>query len=187
MAKNKTRSVILGLLSESDLTGYEIKKIIDIRFSFFWSESFGQIYPELKKLESQNLIKANKPQEKSGRERIVYSITSNGLKELQNWMREPNEKESVRFEILLKIYFAQNTTKDVIKDQVEEFMNIHKQQLSMLDIFQKELSDRTNFHENHNDILRVIDFGKKVYEAYINWCTVTITYLERRSENETKN
>lgn len=186
MSKNKTRFVILGLLSEGELTGYDIKKIIDNRFSFFWSESFGQIYPELKKLESQNLITSNKPKQKSRRERIFYSITSDGLKALQNWMKEPNEKESMRFEILLKMYFAQNTSKEVIKSQVEEFMNIHKQQLIILNMFQKELSDKANFHENHDDILRVVDFGQKVYEAYINWCRETMIYLERRSENETK-
>lgn len=56
MRKNKTKFVILGLLSEGDLTGYEIKKIIDIRFSFFWNESYGQLYPELKNLEQDDLI-----------------------------------------------------------------------------------------------------------------------------------
>ena len=46
----KTRYVLLGLLQEEELSGYEMKKIIDIRMSFFWQESFGQIYPELSKM-----------------------------------------------------------------------------------------------------------------------------------------
>ena len=45
MEKRKTRYVILGLLLEGSLSGYDIKKIIDTRFSFFWSESYGQLYP----------------------------------------------------------------------------------------------------------------------------------------------
>ena len=44
----QTDYVILGLLAERPLSGYQIKKIIDIRFQFFWSESFGQIFPALK-------------------------------------------------------------------------------------------------------------------------------------------
>ncbi len=41
----QTDYVILGLLAEQPLSGYQIKKIVDIRFGFFWSESFGQIFP----------------------------------------------------------------------------------------------------------------------------------------------
>lgn len=52
----KTRFVILGLLNEEPLSGYDIKKIIDIRMSFFWQESYGQIYPELAKLRKEGLI-----------------------------------------------------------------------------------------------------------------------------------
>ncbi len=52
----KTRFVILGLLNEEPLSGYDIKKIIDIRMSFFWQESYGQIYPELGKLREEGLI-----------------------------------------------------------------------------------------------------------------------------------
>jgi DNA-binding PadR family transcriptional regulator len=37
----KTRYVLLGLLQEEELSGYEMKKAIDIRMSFFWQESFG--------------------------------------------------------------------------------------------------------------------------------------------------
>ncbi|MCK7479112.1 MAG: PadR family transcriptional regulator [Candidatus Moduliflexus flocculans] len=53
---NNTKYVILGLLTEAPLSGYEIKKLVDIRFRFFWSESYGQIYPELKRLTAMGLI-----------------------------------------------------------------------------------------------------------------------------------
>jgi len=183
MSKSKTKYVILGLLSERDLTGYEIKKIVDIRFSFFWNESYGQIYPELKKLECQNLIIVKKSQEISRREKTLYSITENGLKELRSWLEKPNEKESVRFEILLKVYFSKNTTVDVIKNHIETFMNTHEKQLEILNGFQKELSSVRDLHDNHNDILRVIDCGQKVYTAYIKWCQETMIYLKGSAKN----
>lgn len=52
----QTEYVILGLLSESPLTGYQIKRIIDVRFHFFWNESYGQLYPALKSLNATGLI-----------------------------------------------------------------------------------------------------------------------------------
>ena len=37
-------------------SGYDIKKAIDIATRFFWSASFGQIYPELKRLQKAGLV-----------------------------------------------------------------------------------------------------------------------------------
>ena len=54
----QTDYVILGLLSEAPLSGYAIKKIVDLRFRFFWSESFGQIFPALRALPEGAIIVA---------------------------------------------------------------------------------------------------------------------------------
>lgn len=51
-----------------------------------------------------------------------------------------------------------------------------------MDMFQKELSSIKDLHSNHGDILRVIDFGQKVYKAYIDWCEETTIYFESRNE-----
>ncbi len=46
--EKKMDCVILGLLSHEELTGYEIKRRIDTTLKFFWSGSYGSIYPTLK-------------------------------------------------------------------------------------------------------------------------------------------
>ena len=53
----KIDMVILGLLEHENLTGYDIKKQIDGAINFFWKASFGSIYPALKDLEKNGLIK----------------------------------------------------------------------------------------------------------------------------------
>jgi len=182
MSKGKTRYVILGLLNEEKLSGYEIKKIVDTRLSFFWNESYGQLYPELKRLAQQELIFAIKPKEGSHRGETKYSITQKGIDALEIWLCEPVEKESIRLEILLKMYFSKGTKPEIIKKHITEFAISHQKQLDMLNMFQKELMSIENLHPNHGDILRVIDFGQKVYRAYIDWCDETTHYLERRNE-----
>lgn len=181
MRKSKTKYVILGLLNETDLTGYEIKKIIDIRFSFFWNESYGQLYPELKHLEQQGLIRSLKFDIESHRDIIRYSITSLGRIELGKWLAEPAQQETVRFEILLKMYFSSLTNEDVMIGHIAEFEKNHQKQLSVLNMFQKELTAIRDA-DNHEDILRVIDFGQKVYAAYLDWSKETIKYLEKRKK-----
>ena len=46
-SEKKMDCVILGLLSNESMTGYEIKKRMDTTLKFFWSASFGSIYPTL--------------------------------------------------------------------------------------------------------------------------------------------
>ena len=178
MRKSKTQYVILGLLSESNLSGYEIKKSIDNRFSFFWNESYGQIFPELKLLEQRESIEVLSSKPDSKRDKITYAITQKGIDELKNWLYEPVEKDNVRIEILLKMYFSSIVDKDVIKKHIEEFMAVHQMQLRTLNMFTDELTKIKDDHSNHEDILRVIDFGQKVNKAYIDWCNETIIYLE---------
>ena len=52
-----TGKVILGMLAFGKNTGYEIKQFVDKTTRFFWAASYGQIYPELKRLEDQGLVR----------------------------------------------------------------------------------------------------------------------------------
>src|SRR5215211_2439172 len=54
---SKTAYVILGMLALGKRTGYEIKALVDVSTRFFWAASYGQIYPELKRLEEAGLIR----------------------------------------------------------------------------------------------------------------------------------
>ena len=44
--------VILGLLSVRPMSGYDMKRFVDHSTRFFWAASYGQIYPVLRRLES---------------------------------------------------------------------------------------------------------------------------------------
>lgn len=178
----QTDFVILGLLSEAPLNGYQIKKIIDTRFRFFWNESYGQLYPTLKALAGQGWIEAQREGTLRGRARKVYRLTPQGLAALRDWLQQPVERESVRFAILLKMYFAHLTGPAVIRDHILAFQQAHREDLQVLNQFEKELRAILDRDPDHADVLRVIDFGQKVNAAYLDWCRETLQYLEGRSQ-----
>jgi len=185
-SKNKTKFVILGLLSEEPLTGYEIKKIVDTRFGFFWSESFGQIYPELKRLEGEGLIIGNEllaNENQSGKASKKYKITEIGRGDLRKWLAEPVEKIAVRYEILLKMYFSNNTTPEVILNHIREFQIIHKKQQFIFDRIEDELRGNIDLHENHQAILTVLSLGQKLEVSYVDWSNEVINLLEGKLKN----
>ena len=101
-----TARVILGMLKLGLGTGYEIKKVIDFSTRFFWTASFGQIYPELKRLRKAGLVRAE--QDPRGKvKRTVYSLTPKGEQALRDWL---TDSEDVLFEIrdenLLRLFFS---------------------------------------------------------------------------------
>lgn len=181
--RSKTGYVLLGLLNEENLTGYEIKKIVDTRLSFFWSESFGQIYPELKRLAAGGLIAVcEEPvsaEGKNGKQSIKYQITASGRYELQEWLKTPVEKETVRYELLLKLYFSNSSSSATMLEHVREFEINHRRQQQLFDKFEAQLKQNLDVHSNHSRILMVLSFGQKLWESYADWCGQTIALLEQ--------
>ena len=117
-----TARVILGMLKLGVPTGYDIKRVIDGSTRFFWTASYGQIYPELKRLRKAGLVTAR--QEPRGKvKRTVYELTPKGEEALHEWL---TDSEDVLFEIrdesLLRLFFSDMLTKD------EVLANVHMQQ-----------------------------------------------------------
>lgn len=181
--RSKTGYVLLGLLNEENLTGYEIKKIVDTRLSFFWSESFGQIYPELKRLAAGGLIAVcEEPvsaEGKNSKQSIKYQITTSGRYELQEWLKTPVEKETVRYELLLKLYFSNSSSSATMLEHVREFEINHRRQQQLFDKVESQLKQNLDVHSNHSRILMVLSFGQKLWESYADWCGQTIALLEQ--------
>jgi len=100
-----TAYVILGFVRNEPRSGYEIKALVDNSTRFFWAASYGQIYPELKRLSEAGLITGS-DSPTGGRKRTVYEITADGEEELRSWLRQAPETFEMRDEGLLKLFFA---------------------------------------------------------------------------------
>lgn len=164
----KMDCVILGLLSHEPMTGYEIKKRIDSTLHFFWSGSFGSIYPTLNQLEKDGKVtKENISQ--NGREKISYSITEFGKESLKDWLYKPSEKDELRYETLLKLFFGNETGLNSMNKHIERFENKCKSELAILNMFAKNLEKALD-NDTHKHYYLTVKFGIKTYESYLNWC-----------------
>ncbi len=97
--------VVLGLLALAPRSGYDIKTVVDRSTRFFWAASYGQIYPELKRLEQEGLVEG-KDRPNGGRSRRVYTLTPAGREALVEWMRSEIVTIELRDESLLRLFFA---------------------------------------------------------------------------------
>src|SRR3954447_10384978 len=77
---------VLGLLHESPMHGYELRKRLNAMLGTFRAFSYGSLYPCLKELLAQGLItqdaESNSPE--GGRAKIVYKLTAEGKEHLQD-------------------------------------------------------------------------------------------------------
>jgi DNA-binding PadR family transcriptional regulator len=101
-----TGRVVLGFLLVRPQTGYDIKQVVDYSTRFFWGASYGQIYPELRRLEAAGLA-VSRDEPRGGVRRRVYRITPAGERAVHAWLAEPQEQYEVRDEGLLKLFFGE--------------------------------------------------------------------------------
>jgi len=73
-----TPYAVLGMLSLAPMSGYDIRKESEQSIGYFWSESYGQIYPALRELKAEGLIRRRPGKSGGNRDRQVYEITERG-------------------------------------------------------------------------------------------------------------
>jgi DNA-binding PadR family transcriptional regulator len=105
MDLSPTSRAILGVLGLGPRSGYEIKQLVDNSTRFFWAASYGQIYPELRRLADAGLV-TGKPDPRGGRQRTVYRLTAAGAQALREWLATPPQIQENRDESLLKVFFS---------------------------------------------------------------------------------
>lgn len=112
-----TARVILGLLKSGPRTGYDVKRVTDFSTRYFWRASYGQIYPELRGLEADGLVRAR--EEPHGRrQRRVYELTAAGERVLVDWLGASFEQFELRDEGLLKLFFGELLSDEALRDLV---------------------------------------------------------------------
>ncbi len=96
---------VLGLLTRRPMSGYDIKRQIDRTIRHFWAASYGQIYPELTRLEAAGWI-AGEDAANGGRSRRLFTITPAGSDALRRWLVGDETRIELRDESLLRLFFA---------------------------------------------------------------------------------
>ncbi|MDE6608254.1 MAG: PadR family transcriptional regulator [Lachnospiraceae bacterium] len=167
--EKKIDCVILGLLSHEDLTGYEIKKRMDTTLKYFWNASYGSIYPALNDLVDRGL--ATKREDTGNkRTKLIYTITDDGREYLKKWLTLPVEKDELRYETLLKLFFGNEQGTEQAISHIEAFGKKIEKELPYLLSAEEILKESLNEDTAHRYYLLTVEFGIKTYRTYLEWC-----------------
>jgi DNA-binding PadR family transcriptional regulator len=133
MLNNRTAYVILGMLSiEPNKSGYDIRKAVESSVGHFWNESYGQIYPALKRLVAEGLIVPSRSTTVPRQRRQEYSLTEAGHACLREWLALPFQNDPPRNEFLLKLFFGREAAPGVAIAHVRELQDRNRRMLATL-------------------------------------------------------
>lgn len=167
--EKKIDCVILGLLSHEELTGYEIKKRIDTTLKYFWNASYGSIYPALNDLVNRGLA-TKREDTKSNRNKLIYTITETGHDYLKKWLTLPVEKDELRYETLLKLFFGNELDEEQAIFHIDAFEKRIEEELPYLLDAKTILNKCLDDDSTHKYYLLTVEFGIKTYQSYLEWC-----------------
>ncbi len=116
------RTVLLGFLGRGDLTGYEIRHLMQRSVGFFFGASYGSIYPALKNLEEAGLVRSTLVVQEDRPNKKVYEITPEGRERFRARLAEEMPADDgYRSELLMHLFFGEEHEGGRLLEMVEAY------------------------------------------------------------------
>jgi PadR family transcriptional regulator, regulatory protein AphA len=118
------RTLCLGILSQQEASGYEIKKDIeDGLFSHFIDASFGSIYPALTQLAGEGFVTVREQEQTGKPDKKVYAITEAGRNALAKAISVVPAKDKYRSEFLFQMLLQDYLSPEMMLVAIQKQLN----------------------------------------------------------------
>lgn len=107
-----TSYLVLGLIGlRGASTPYDLKRAVSRSVSYFWPFPHSQLYSEPERLVEAGLL--SRKDETGGRHRKTYTLTKDGRRALQSWVKTPpGEIFEMRDIAVLQLFFSEFMSED---------------------------------------------------------------------------
>ncbi|MBN1248760.1 MAG: PadR family transcriptional regulator [Anaerolineae bacterium] len=115
-----TRHIILGLLAQEPMSGYDIKSLFSGLSWMIGTPSYGSLYPTLHALLEEHLLDVSVEPGDGKPSRKLYSVTQAGREYLDAWLKESAIPESSIKAFIHQLIVAGNFSPDELKDHLTQ-------------------------------------------------------------------
>lgn len=122
---------ILGLLSWTPSTGYDLKKIFEESSIMYWSGNNNQIYKALIQLLNEGLVTNEVFHQESTPSKKLYTITEEGSAALKEWVLSTPELPEFKNAFLVQLAWADQLDSTELDDLLSRYENEVNIQLLM--------------------------------------------------------
>ena len=160
--------IVLGMVLNEELTGYDIKKCIENGIGVFYKASYGSLYPALKKLAEKGcLVMYEKPQ--GGRQKNYYRLTDEGRKYFFDWLAAPVSVLDGSTVHLAKVYFFDKLPPETRDRQLLEHETNSANYLMKLRALERDFNKMQN-KDGFYYKLSTLYYGICITQESIRWC-----------------
>lgn len=180
------RYALLALLRVGALSGYDLQKLFAESVGHLWHAPDSQIYPELKRMESEGLITGEEQTRGERGRRRVYHVTDDGAQAFFDWIGAPLEYSRVRDPAHLKAAYLESASPAAARDFLTAHAAHHRE---LLQRWQSELDRiRSGEHpmlERRLAVIpaaerdRAIAFKEFAYEGLVERAQAEIRWAKR--------
>lgn len=180
------RNALFALLVVEPMTGYDLHKQFESSVGHVWHAPDSQIYPELKRMESEGLLEGEEiPWGPRGKKR-QYHVTEEGKAAFRNWMDTPLEYARTRDPAHLKAAYMEWADPDAARAQLRAHITHHTGLLGQWREKVKEIEDGTSAMLNRRlanspkaDREKVNAYKAYTYEGLMSQAEAEITWARR--------
>lgn len=165
------RYLILGLLTERAMSGYDIKKHVHLSLSAATNAGYGTLYPILHRLLAEGAVEMQEVEQTTRPSKKLYTITQSGREELLRWLEKPPLADQMKREFLLKLYMAESLSTGQLHDLLARRRSETEAQIEAL---REESQLNSNIGRKW-----VIQYALSQCEAEIDWLTRLETELAK--------
>lgn len=138
------------------MSGYDIKKLVEMSLSHFWSESYGNLFPTLNALVEAGLATKRVDPKSGARKRQVYTVTPKGRREYRKWLQEPAAHVQMRNELQLKFFLTSRGSIDDSIRLLEEYGAQQTERYTEFKEFEKVLAEAVRTDVMPDELMPII-------------------------------
>ncbi len=172
---------ILGFLNYEPMTGYDLKKMVDVSVSHFWPAVQSQIYRSLAQMEQSGWLEVETISQEPRPPRKVYHITDAGRNELSRWLETPQPAAESRLAWLIQVFFAGQMSDQKILVVLEYQLELKRKHLQGY----TSIPEKTHVDMSEDDPrarffwLLTVDYGVAQTVAQVRWLEDVIARIRR--------
>ena len=168
--------ILIGLVCLSPASGYDLKRIFATTPMGVYQPSSGSIYPALRRLETNGLVKALGGTGESARHRRVYEPTQAGRAAHTTWLHTPVDVFTVSRDLglhLMRFVMMEHASS---REEVLSFLGDLQDALAAFTAgLERHAAATTQLGDRHPGL--ALDHGLAVHRASLRWTRHAITAL----------
>ncbi|MBL8164790.1 MAG: PadR family transcriptional regulator [Anaerolineae bacterium] len=175
---------ILGLLTHTPMTGYDLKnRAFDSTIAHFWQADQAQIYRTLSSMAESGWVQSTLEIQEEHPNRKVYHITEAGRAELLRWLHGEQSLPVHREPFLVQMFFGDQLENATMLERIEQQRAAHQSKLERY--LQIGLPPLGQGDRRETYWRLTLEMGIAMERMYLDWlaqCEAVVRALPQRSD-----